>query len=408
MPRLRLEAATSSMLENRTNTLKAKTVTTGVVAQKPQGPSLRPRAVLGDLTKTTAVTSNQIKNEQTGKEELKKSALGAIVKKTLQPSILKKNLPTAAPKPAANIKKAEPESYSSKQLPVEDIDVDRDNPQLVSYYAKDIYQYLRQLEKIYAIKQHYMDGYMIRPTMRTILVDWLVDVHGRFKMLQETLYLTIAVMDSFLQADPTINRRELQLVGLTAMLIAAKFEETWAPEVNDFVYMSDKAYTSKDVLSMECRMLRKLNFALGRPLPLHFLRRNTQAASQILDQVDVLHHTLSKYLMELTLPEYSFCHYLPSELAAAALCLSLRILDENDTDPSKLWNHSMVFYSGYTYEYLEPLMEKLCSLIASADTSKYQAVRKKYACSKLYNISTIPHLKSPLVTVLAKRAAVKN
>ena len=74
-------------MENRTNTLKAKTVTTGVVAQKPQGPSLRPRAVLGDLTKTTAVNTNQIRNEQAGKEELKKPALGAAVKKTLQPAM---------------------------------------------------------------------------------------------------------------------------------------------------------------------------------------------------------------------------------------------------------------------------------------------------------------------------------
>ena len=90
------------------------------------------------------------------------------------------------------------------------------------------------------------------------------------------------------KADSTINRRELQLVGLTAMLIAAKFEETWAPEINDFVYMSDKAYTCQDVLAMECRMLKKLDFRLGRPLPLHFLRRNTQAASQILDQVNII------------------------------------------------------------------------------------------------------------------------
>jgi cyclin B len=164
------------------------------------------------------------------------------------------------------------------------------------------------------IGAHYMDfGYIIRPTMRTILVDWLVDVHGRFKMLQETLYLSVSVMDSFLQvclyfwfylglflfnicvvfqADSTVNRKELQLVGLTAMLIAAKFEETWAPEINDFVYMSDKAYTAKDVLAMECRMLQKLDFRLGRPLPLHFLRRNTQAASQILDQVDSLQSIL--------------------------------------------------------------------------------------------------------------------
>ena len=67
----------------------------------------------------------------------------------------------------------------------------------------------------------------------------------------------------------------------------------------------------------------------------------------------------------------------------------------------------MVFYSGYSYEALEPLMEKLCALLSSAEQSKFQAVRKKYSTSKLYNISTIPHLKSPLVTILAKRS-VKN
>ena len=137
---------------------------------------------------------------------------------------VKKSVANAAPKPVAVTKKAEPEAFSSKQLPVEDIDQDRDNPQLVSYYAKDIYQYLRDLEvsisfwhklhckccdchnfvfvptqKGYVVNSQYMDGYSIRPTMRTILVDWLVDVHGRFKMLQETLYLTVSVMDSFLQ-----------------------------------------------------------------------------------------------------------------------------------------------------------------------------------------------------------------
>nr|SVE79951.1 EOG090X013U [Daphnia magna] len=265
--------------------MKLTKSTVGVVAQKVQGPSLRPRAVLGDLTKANAVSTNQVKNEQP-EEKIKKPAMGIASRKPLQSTNVKKIVPTAAPKAVLCTKKAEPEAYSTKQLPIEDIDLERDNPQLVSYYAKDIYSYLRQLEKSYLIGAQYMDvdGYTIRPTMRTILVDWLIDVHGRFKMLQETLYLSISVMDSFLQVDSTINRRELQLVGLTAMLIAAKFEETWAPEINDFVYMSDKAYTSKDVLAMECRMLQKLDFRLGRPLPLHFLRRNTQAASQILDQ----------------------------------------------------------------------------------------------------------------------------
>nr|SVE89714.1 EOG090X013U [Daphnia sinensis] len=246
------------MLENR-NTMKTTKSTVGVVAQKVQGPSLRPRAVLGDLTKATAVSTNQVKNEQP-EEKMKKPAMGIASRKPLQSTNVKKIVPTAAPKAVLCTKKAEPEAYSTKQLPIEDIDLERDNPQLVSYYAKDIYSYLRQLEKSYLIGPQYMDvdGYTIRPTMRTILVDWLIDVHGRFKMLQETLYLSISVMDSFLQ------------------------------------------------------------------------------------------------------------------LAAAALCLSLRILDENDTDSTQLWNHSMVYYSGYTYESLEPLMEKLCGLIAAADVSKFQ------------------------------------
>jgi len=405
MPRLRVEnAQNGNLLGGNINAVKGGK-TGALAASRIAGPNLRPRAVLGDLTKITAASSNQVPSRQMVEKKPVASALPKpkVLASKLKENVIEKEKPVAVKKPEPVV---EPEaSYSTNQLPVEDIDTDRENPQLVSYYAKDIYRHLRQLETEYCIKSNYMDGYQIRPTMRTILVDWLVDVHGRFKMLQETLYLTVAVMDSFLQVDSTITRRDLQLVGITAMLIAAKFEETWAPEINDFVYMSDKAYTNQDVLKMECRILQTLDYRLGRPLPLHFLRRNTQAASQILEQVDVLHHTLSKYLMELTLPEYSFSCYLPSELAAAALCLSLRILDENETEPNELWNASMVFYSGYTRESLEPLMDKLCSLLVTSEASKFQAVRKKYMSSKLYNISTIPHLKSSLVTSMAKKAA---
>ena len=82
------------------------------------------------------------------------------------------------------------------------------------------------------------------------------------------------------------------------------------------------------------------------------------------------------------------------------------ILDESDSSGDELWNASMVFYSGYSRDSLEPLMEKLCSLIVSSETSKFQAIRKKYTSSKLYNISTIPHLKSALVTSIAKKHVV--
>ena len=85
--------------------------------------------------------------------------------------------------------------------------------------------------------------------------------------------------------EVTIVRHELQLVGLTAMFVASKFEEMYAPEIHDFVFMSDKAYTKNDILMMEYRILKALDFSLGRPLPLHFLRRYTKVATSVSDEV---------------------------------------------------------------------------------------------------------------------------
>ena len=80
----------------------------------------------------------------------------------------------------------------------------------------------------------------------------------------------------FTQVQP-VPKTKLQLVGVTAMLVASKYEEMYAPEVNDFVYITDNAYTRSDIIRMEIVILKTINFELGRPLPLHFLRRNSKA-----------------------------------------------------------------------------------------------------------------------------------
>jgi cyclin B len=78
--------------------------------------------------------------------------------------------------------------------------------------------------------------------MRAILVDWIIEVHLKFKLLPETLFITVSLIDRYLE-KVQIKRNNLQLVGVTAMLIATKYEEIYAPEVRDFVYITDNAYT---------------------------------------------------------------------------------------------------------------------------------------------------------------------
>ena len=147
------------------------------------------------------------------------------------------------------------------------------------------------MENVQNVKEDYLsDQTEILPRMRAVLIDWLIGVHLQFHLLQETLYTTVAILDRYLQHDvKKISRSKLQLVGVASMLIAAKYEEIYAPEVKDFVYITDRAYTERDILKMEIRVLAVLNFNLGRPLPLHFLRRASKAGG-----VEAATHTLAK------------------------------------------------------------------------------------------------------------------
>ncbi|XP_060924500.1 G2/mitotic-specific cyclin-B2 [Limanda limanda] len=283
-------------------------------------------------------------------------------------------------------------SFSEQLLSVQDVDEqDAEQPQLCSQYVKDIYKYLHVLEVEQAVQEDYMQGYEITERMRALLIDWLVQVHSRFQLLQETLYLTVAVLDRFLQVQP-VSRRKLQLVGVTSMLVACKYEEMFAPEVGDFAYITDNAFTKSQILEMEQLILRRLNFQLGRPLPLHFLRRASKVA-----QADVEGHTLAKYLMELTLLDYHMVHFRPSEVAAAALCLSQLLLE------GVSWSPAQQHYSTYDEVHLKPVMQHIAKNVVSVNEgkTKFQAVKTKFSSSKLLKISLIPQLKSSTIKNLA-------
>ncbi|XP_005393891.1 PREDICTED: G2/mitotic-specific cyclin-B2 isoform X1 [Chinchilla lanigera] len=275
---------------------------------------------------------------------------------------------------------------------VEDIDTeDWENPQLCSDYVKDIYQYLRQLEVLQSISPRFLDGRDINGRMRAILVDWLVQVHSKFRLLQETLYMCVAIMDRFLQAQP-VSRKKLQLVGITALLLASKYEEMFSPNIEDFVYITDNAYTSAQIREMETLILKELKFELGRPLPLHFLRRASKAG-----EVDVEQHTLAKYLMELTLTDYDMVHYHPSKVAAAASCLSQKVLGQGK------WTLKQQYYTGYSEGEVLEVMQHMAKNVVKVNENltKFIAVRNKYASGRLLKVSTIPQLNSRAVRDLA-------
>jgi cyclin B len=95
----------------------------------------------------------------------------------------------------------------------------------------------------------------INPRMRAIVVDWLVEVHLQFNLEKETLYLAVHLMDRFLQRK-VLQRNKLQLLGCACMLIAAKYEEIFAPNMKEFVHITDNAFTEKEASSS------KLSFVL--------------------------------------------------------------------------------------------------------------------------------------------------
>lgn len=142
---------------------------------------------------------------------------------------------------------ADPTSYQMTGT-VDNIDErDSDDPLCTTSYVNDMYVHFREKEVYSSVRPIYMENQThINERMRSILVDWLVEVHLKFKLVPETLYLTINVIDRFLEKE-RVSRPRLQLVGVTSLLIASKYEEIFPPELRDLVYICDKAYTRQDV-----------------------------------------------------------------------------------------------------------------------------------------------------------------
>lgn len=140
-----------------------------------------------------------------------------------------------------------------KPADVENIDSrDRDNIFLVAEYVDDIYEYHFHLEQKFAIRENFIDKQVeVTARMRAVLIDWMNEVHFQFQYVLDTYYMAVSIVDRYLQQVATTTRSNLQLVGVTALFIAAKYEEVMAPEIDSLVYLTDSSVTKKQIIDME-------------------------------------------------------------------------------------------------------------------------------------------------------------
>lgn len=245
-------------------------------------------------------------------------------------------------------------------------------------YAMDIMSVYRRIEcRRLAPPNYMMHQRDINKKMRTILIDWLVEVHFKFRLQPETLFLTVNVIDRFLSTR-MLHRSKLQLLGCTAMFISAKYEEMWAPEIKEFVDISDDACTRDEILEMETIVLSDLAFNLTLPSPLCFALRFSQVAA-----VDSDTALMIEFLLELTLQEYSFIKYRPSMTASAATSLALQI------NGMSRWTATLRHHTRYTEADILPCVRALYKVLLSKDT-EYRAVRKKYSSSRFFRVARNP------------------
>ena len=290
---------------------------------------------------------------------------------------------------------------------------------------KHRYVHFREKELETSVSPTYMRQQAhINEKMRAILIDWLVEVHLKFKLVPETLYLTVNLLDRYLLGSP-VERSNLQLVGVSALLLASKYEEIYPPELKDLVYITDKAYTQEQILGMEEKMVKALKYkmtiaSVRAPRPQRFFfgwrrrgremttpstrpeyrrpdgvatarahpLRRAQVHCFMMRYLKAGHADrrmvwLASYVAERMLQEYSMLKYLPSMVAACAVYVARKNLGRN------AWSPTLLHYAQYAESDLHACLKDMHGVLHSTKGS-LAAVKKKYSSEKYGTVATMP------------------
>mmetsp|Transcript_5114 Transcript_5114/g.12219 ORF Transcript_5114/g.12219 Transcript_5114/m.12219 type:complete len:318 (+) Transcript_5114:68-1021(+) len=260
--------------------------------------------------------------------------------------------------------------------------VDKNDPLCKDDYIHEMYEHFAASEATTSVRPLYMEEQkQLNELMRAILIDWVVDVHYSYRLSLATLYLTVNLIDRYLEASPEVARKEFQLLGTTALWIASKYEEIRPMEINQLVEVCDCCYTKHQVFAKEGDILNTLHYRLCVPTSLTFLLRFLKAAKA---NRKMAH--MSMFILEGTLGCYNLLHYLPSQMAAASIYIARATL----LTGQPAWTKLLAEYTGFSKTDVLPVAKAIWTESNANVNMKLQAVRKKYSTVEYSSVAQIP------------------
>ena len=277
-----------------------------------------------------------------------------------------------------------------KKIKIFDISKIKDNIQIPKEYINKIYYNLLK-EEDEGINPKPKYNYMkeqkeINEKMRSILIDWLIDVHHKFRFSDETLFMTVFIIDRYLSVNQ-ITKLKLQLLGITSLLIACKHEEIDLPKIDDFIYITDNAYVKDEVIRMENYVLKVLNFELLYPSPIKFYEYLS-----IYFNFDKKMHLMGKYLMESFLVDIKCTKYKPSIISSACCYIVLKFFKFKNYQESydkKFYSLVTDDNSKYSEHDIKDCARDICLFVDNINKTNFQACLKKYSKPEQEKVSII-------------------
>lgn len=213
-------------------------------------------------------------------------------------------------------------------------------------YVLNTIDYQLQREKLIDMNIDFTKHLYINQKMYTILLNWLYQVHIKFKMSPETLYLTHQVISRYLTTEHDIKRQKLQLVGIASFYMCSKYEDVTPPDIKNMVYICDNACNKQEIIDMEWKIMSKFNFNL-------LLIPNIYTFVSLFNffgQFDKQCVTCIMYLCNTSVLHTSFLQYKLSEIVASTIAISRIYINCDDND---IFPNEFVFCSCYILDDLK-------------------------------------------------------